>query len=212
VGDLGIRWLTPPHATVYTTSYPADRPAGLRRRSLAAGTELWRIEGTDPSAWAWTGFSVPRYRFDSAAGAFRTRDAGQSIHGAARERYLDTGLLVPADHHDHLLIRLTTTRLLRVIDLRTESNLHALDADDRISTSHEPAVWNACHRLADAARAWWPDLDGIVYRSRTTPATSANVAFWSLDGLDVEAQDLKSCSAELDDLVLRHHFTVDFDY
>ncbi len=99
-----------------------------------------------------------------------------------------------------------------MLDLRTEANLHAIDADDRISTSHEPDVWQACHRLADAARTWWPDLDGIVYRSRTTPATSINVAFWSNEGFDFEAEQLQACSAELDDLVLHDHFTVDFDY
>lgn len=196
---------------MYSAPYPADRPPGLRRRSLPAGTELWRIDSTDPAAWGWTGFARPRHRFDSATGAFRTRYAGRSIHGAARERYLDTGLLVPADHDDHLLIRLTTTRGFRVLDLRTESNLHALEADDRINTSHEPDVWQACHRLADAARSWWPDLDGIVYRSRTTPATSTNVAFWSIDGLDFDARELRACAAELDDLVLHHHVTVDFD-
>lgn len=54
-------------------------------------------------------------------------------------------------------------------------------------------------------------LDGIVYRSRTTSATSTNLAFWSIDGLDVDARELRSCSAELDDLVLHHHFTVGFD-
>jgi hypothetical protein len=197
---------------VYATPYPSDRPAGLRRRSLRAGTELWRIDSRDPAAWTWDGFAVPRHRLDSATGLFRTRYAGQSMHGAARERYLDTGLLIAADHDDHRLVRLSTTRPFRVIDLRTESNLDALDADDRINTSHEPAVWQACHRLADAVRSWWPDLDGIVYRSRTTPATSANVAFWSIDGLDVEVRELRSCAAELDDLVLHHYFTVDFDY
>lgn len=195
---------------MYSAPYPADRPAGLRRRSLAAGTELWRIDSTDPADWTWDGLASPRYRFDSATGMFRTRYAGQSIHGAARERYLETGLFIPVDHDEHLLVRLITTRLFRVLDLRTESNLNALEVDDR--TSHEPDVWQACHRLADAVRSWWPDLDGIVYRSRTTPATSTNVAFWSTDGLDVDAQELRSCAAELDDLVLHHHFTVDFDY
>ncbi|MCU0270148.1 MAG: RES family NAD+ phosphorylase [Acidimicrobiales bacterium] len=197
---------------MYAAPYPADRPAGLRRRSLRAGTELWRIDSTEPSAWIWDGFATPRHRFDSATGLVRTRYAGQSMHGAARERYLDTGLFVPADHDEHRLVRLTTTRPFRVLDLRTESNLHTLDADDRINTSHEPDVWQACHRLVDAVRSWWPDLDGIVYQSRTTPATSANVAFWSIDGLDVDARELPSCAAELDDLILHHHFTVDFDY
>ena len=197
---------------MYDAPYPADRPLGLRRRSFPVGTELWRIEGTDPAAWTWAGYPEPRHRFDPATGAFRTRYAGQSFHGAARERYLDTGLFVPADHVDHWVVRLTTTRRFLVLDLRTEANLHVLDADDRISTSHEASVWDACHRLADTARAWWPDLDGIVYRSRTTPATSTNVAFFSADGLEVDARPLRTCQHELDDLVLHHHFTVDFDW
>ncbi|MCB1260650.1 MAG: hypothetical protein KDB33_09730 [Acidimicrobiales bacterium] len=42
--------------------------------------------------------------------------------------------------------------------------------------------------------------------------SSGNVAFWSLDGLDVEAQALRTRAADLDDLVLHQHLTVDFDY
>jgi hypothetical protein len=109
-------------------------------------------------------------------------------------------------------MRLTATRRFSVLDLRTEANLHALDADDRVNTSHEPDVWDACHRLADAIRDWWPDLDGIAYRSRTTPATSTNIAFFAADAFDIDAWELATCVDELDDLVLHHHFTVDFDY
>ena len=98
------------------------------------------------------------------------------------------------------------------MDLRTEANLDALDADDRISTSHEPKVWDACHRLADALRSWWPDLDGIVYRSRTSPATSSNVAFFSSAGFVIKGDVLRERPDVLDDLVLHHHFTIDFDY
>lgn len=197
---------------MYEAPYPSERPAGLRRRSLPVGTELWRIEATAPSAWTWDGFPEPRYRFDPASGAFRTRYGSRSLHGAARERYLDTGLLIPADHEDHWLIRLTTTRRFSVVDLRTEANLHALGADDRINTGYEPVVWDACHRLADAVRGWWPTLDGIVYRSRTTPASSADVAFFSSDAVGIDAWELRTCRDDLDDLVLHHHFTVDFEY
>ena len=130
----------------------------------------------------------------------------------ARERYLDTGLFIPADHDEHWVVRLTTARRFSVLDLRTEANLAALAVDDRISTSHEAAVWDTCHRLADAARAWWPDLDGIMYRSRTTPASSTNLAFFSTDALEVDARPLGDCRDELDDLVLHHRFTIDFDW
>lgn len=97
-----------------------------------------------------------------------------------------------------------------MLDLRTEANLDALDVDDGISTSRAPDVWTACHALTDAIRRWWDDLDGLVYRSRTTPATSTNVAFFLLDGLQTTSMRLRDCHGELDDLVLRHGFTIRF--
>lgn len=87
-----------------------------------------------------------------------------------------------------------------------------LDVDDRISTGREDNVWEACHRLADAARGWWDDLDGLVYRSRTTPGTSVNLAFFSIDGFEAEYWPLNQCGDHFDDLVLHHHFTVGFAY
>jgi len=185
----------------------------LRRRSLPAGTELWRIDANHPAGWDWVGFPTPRSRFDPSSGAFRARYAATSIAGAAREKYLDTGRLIPADHANHCLIHLATTRPLKVVDLRTQANLDALDVDDRINTSHEGLVWSACHRLADALPGWWDEADGIMYRSRTTPQTSINVAFFALDGFDVEGSRLLStCVDELDELVLHHQFTVNFPY
>jgi hypothetical protein len=132
--------------------------------------------------------------------------------GAARERYLATGRYIPADHADHHLVRLELARPARVLDLRTEANLDALGVDDRISTGREAEVQGACHRLSVAARTWWPDLDGLLYRSRTTPETSTNLAFFSLDGMIATARPLRTCVAELDDLVLLHEFTIGFDY
>lgn len=141
------------------------------------------------------------------------RYAAESLHGAARERYLDDGRLIPADHAGHHLVELQARRPLRIVDLRTEANLDALDVDDRINTSHEPSVWDACHRLADAVVSWWPDaVDGIVYRSRTTPQTSVNVAFLSTDAFAVSSRELASCVDELDDLIVDHGFTVRFAY
>lgn len=193
--------------------FPLARPARLRRRSLPAGTELWRIDVHDPTEWDWVGFPTPRFRFDPSSGTFRTRYASTSMAGAAREKYLDTGRLIPADHGTQRLVHLASTRPLKVVDLRTQANLDALDIDDRINTSHEGLVWNACHRLADAVPGWWDEADGIVYRSRTTPKTPIKVAFFSLDGFDVEESRLIStCLDELDDLVLHHQFTVDFPY
>lgn len=191
---------------------PVDRPTGLGLLGLPTGTRLWRIDVHAPDAWSWDGFPGPRHRFDPADGSFRTRYASTRFYGAARERYLDTGRFVPAAHADHLVVELVATRPFRVLDLRNEAKLDRLGLDDRISTSHEPAVWEAAHQLAERARRWWDRIDGIAYRARTTPSSTSNIAFWSTDGCTITARPLRTCVAELDDLVLRRDFTLDFDW
>jgi hypothetical protein len=195
----------------YLAPLPSTRPVGLRRRRIAVGTEVWRVDATEPAAWTWEGFPEPRYRFDPASGGFRTRYAGQTLVGAFRERYRDTGFVVPSDHATHHLVRLVATRHLRVLDLRTQHNFDALDVDDQISTGQHAAVWDTCHRLADAARRWWTDLDAIVYRSRTTPDTSFNMAFFAVDAFAIRSWKLADRTDILTDLVLRHGFTVSWD-
>lgn len=188
-----------------------ERPVGLRRRPVKTGAEFWRIDANPPAEWTWTGFAIARHRFDPASGAFRTRYAGSSMVGTFRERYRATGFVIPSDHAGHRLVRLTAALPLRVLDLRTEKNLDALDLDDQISTGQHEKVWDTCHRLADAVSRWWDHLDGIVYRSRTTPETSTNLAFFAVDGFDIESQPLAARTDILTDLVLRHDFTVGWD-
>ncbi|MBS4728707.1 RES family NAD+ phosphorylase [Mycobacterium sp. SM1] len=191
----------------YLASLPDARPRGLRRRRVTAGTEIWRLDATAPADWTWAGFPTPRHRFDPESGAFRTRYAAASLVGAFRERYRATGLVIPADHAAHHLVRLVAARHLRVLDLRTERNLDALRVDDQISTGMHPEVWTTCHRLADAVRRWWPDLDAIVYRSRTTPETSANFAFFAADAFAVDSCTVGERTDILTNLVLHHGFT-----
>lgn len=195
----------------YLGPFPEDRPVGLRRRSIAAGTEMWRAEATPPSKWDWVGFPEPRYRFDPESGAFRTRYAGATLVGAFRERYRSTGLVIPADHRTHHVVRLVASRNLRVLDLRTEKNLDVLQVDDQISTGQHPDIWATCHRLADAVKRWWADIDAIVYRSRTTPESSLNYAFFGVDGFTVESWRLGKRSDVLTELVLHQGFTVNWD-
>ena len=108
---------------------------------------------------------------------------------------------------------LVATRPFRVLDLRNEQKLDLLGLDDRISTSHEPKVWEAAHLLAQRAHGWWDRIDGIVYRARTTPSSTSNLAIWSIDGCtDDVAAGCSDCTEELDDLVLRRDFTIDFDW
>lgn len=197
--DLLTGYLDPP---------PQHRPVGLRRRRIVAGTELWRIDASAPDDWRWDGYPEPRHRFDPASGTFRVRYAGRSIAGAARERYLVTGLYVPGDHAQHHLVRLVPDRDLRVLDLRSERNLDALGVDDQISTGQHPAVLDTCHLLADRVGTWWGDLDALVYRARTTPATSISVAFFATDAFTVEAWQLAERVDVLTDLTLRHGFAL----
>lgn len=198
----------------YRAPLPDARPTGLRRRRITAGTQLWRLDAQHPDAWTWEGFTEPRYRFDPPSGAFRTRYGATDLLGAFRERYRLTGLMIPADHAGHHLVRLTAARHLRVLDLRTERNLDALGVDDQISTGQHDAVWATCQRLADAVRRWWPEPeecpDAIVYRARTTPETSVNYAFFAGEAFDVESWPLEQRPAVTADLVLRHGFTVMF--
>ncbi|ORX20422.1 hypothetical protein AWC32_06165 [Mycobacterium xenopi] len=183
----------------------------MRRRRVSAGTELWRVDATAPAEWTWQGFPEALFRFDPESGSFRTRYAAASLVGAFRERYRPTGLVIPADHAAHHVVRLVAVRHLRVLDLRTEANLDALSVDDQISTGQHPEVWDTCHRLADAVKRWWSDLDAIVYRPRTTPETSANFAFFALDAFSPESWPLAERADVLIELVLRHGFTVSWD-
>ena len=201
----------PELADGYQGPLPVARPAGLRSRRAKTGIELWRVETTHPSKWTWTGFALPRYRFDPASGSFRTRYAATQLVGAFRERYRPTGLVIPGDHIDHHLVRLVATRPLRVLDLRTERNLDALRVDDQISTGQHPAVWATCHLLADASRAWWSDLDAIVYRSRTTPESSVNYALFSSEAFAIDSWRLGSRNDILAELVLHQYFTISWD-
>lgn len=191
---------------------PVERPEGLTLLGLPTGTRFWRIDAEAPGTWSWEGFPRPRHRFDPADGSFRTRYASTRFYGAARERYLDTGRYVPAAHADHHVVALTATRPFRVLDLRNEDKLDRLGLDDRISTSHEPRIWDAAHLLAQRAHRWWDRIDGIVYRARTTPSSTSNLAIWSVDGCDLASRPLRQCVEELDDLVLRRDFTIDFTW
>lgn len=119
--------------------------------------------------------------------------------------------MIPADHANHQLARLVAERHLRVFDLRTEANLDVLGVGDQISTGQHPDVWETCHRLADAVRRWWDDVDAIVYRPRTTPENAVNYAFSALDAFSAESWPRVQRSDVLTGLVLRHGFTVDWD-
>lgn len=190
-------------------AYPAARPTGLRLVSLPG--PFFRIDTQPVAAWSWAPFPEPRYRFDSAAGAYRVRYAARSDEGAARERYRDSGSFIPPDHAGHHLV--TLDGRARVLDLRNENVLDTLHLDEQISSSRIDPWFGAAHRLTDAVRAWWGDrIEGIAYRSRTTPTTSMNLAFFEHASLSGASVPLAQCGEFLDRLILRRGFAIGFPY
>jgi hypothetical protein len=158
----------------YVRRLPESRPPGLR---LVTRTHSWyRLDQQPPRAWRWRGFAEPQHRFDPASGAFRVRYAADSQRAAMRERFDAEGRIVSAESLGLRVVELTGR--ISVLDLRQERVLDALGLDDQISTSRAPGVWAACHVLTDLLDSWFGErLSGVVYRSRTTPARSANLAF-----------------------------------
>lgn len=125
-----------------------------------------------------------------------------------RERFDRDRRQLAVTHLDLHLVRLVGS--VRVLDLRRDDTLDALGLDDQISTSRAPAVWAAGQRLIDLVRDWFGErCHGVVYRSRTTPQRSANLAFF--EHAPVEARDLGRLRAQptlLDSCILSDGFTV----
>jgi hypothetical protein len=138
----------------------------------------FRIDSEQPQHWSWDAYPRPRNRFDSAAGRFRMRYAGDAQRVAMRERFDEARRVVRAGQLDLHLVELTGP--VRILDLRRDQTLDALGLDDQISTSRAREVWTVCHTFADLLHDWFGQrCDGIVYRSRTTPEGSANLAFFA---------------------------------
>ncbi len=146
----------------------------------------FRLDTADPRDWDWDPFPTARYRFDSASGKHRVRYAAWSARGAMRERFDHVRRWVTAAELDLHLVELTGR--VRVLDVRTEATLDALGFDDQVSTSRSPQVWGTCQLLTDRVVDWFGDrVDGLVYRSRTTPQRSANLAFFGSAALQARS-------------------------
>lgn len=188
---------------------PTKKPQYLRTRLLEQ-RQWWRFDAQDPAQWTWEPFPTPRFRFDSATGQHRVRYAGLTSRGAARERWNPDRYIAAGD------AQVWVTQLAgtpRVVDLRSERVLDHLGLDDRINTARDAATWRTCQVLGDRLRQWFPQLDAIVYRSRTTPETSANIAWHRPACLQVVGvAPLRECPDLLDRLVLADGFTVAFDW
>lgn len=158
----------------YLARLPERRPAGLR---LVPRTRPWyRIDPQPPYRWSWKAAPAPRSRFDPASGRFRVRYAGDSLRVAMRERFDRDRRIVSRDHLGLHVVELRGK--IHVLDLRSDKLLDLLGLDDQVSTSRAPDVWAGCQELTDRLLDWFGTrIDGVAYRSRTTPQRSANLAF-----------------------------------
>lgn len=168
----------------------------------------YRLDNQMPDEWTWESYPTPQSRFDSAIGAGRVRYAADAPRTAMRERFDREERRIDAVALRMHVVELSGT--VAALDLRRDRTLDALGLDDQINTGRAPGVWAACHRLADLVQDWFgPRCGGIVYRSRTTPQQSANLAFFSHAAL--RARDLGPLITQeslLAECVLSDGFTV----
>ena len=163
---------------------PAHRPAGLRLSTLRR--TWYRVDREPPGEWTWETYPRPRSRFDSAAGTVRVRYAADAKRTALRERFDTEERKIDARALTAHLVELTGA--VRVLDLRRDQTLDGLGIDDQISTGRSLGVWQAGHRLVDLVyEGFGEQCDGLVYRSRTTPERSANLAFFPHAALTARA-------------------------
>jgi len=156
------------------TVHPLAR-FGLWLRTIRGS--WYRLDSQDSRRWNWTAFGQPRHRSDSPTATFRVRYAGNAQRVAMRERFDADGRIVSADALDLTLMQ--RTGRLHVLDLRTDRTLDVLGLDDQINSARAPDVWTSCQQLADLVHRWYGQrCHGIVYRPRTTPQCSANLAFF----------------------------------
>lgn len=101
---------------------------------------------------------------------------------------------------------------LRVLDLRNEHTLDALRVDDEINVGRDLRVLQTTQLLADRLVEWYGNsLHGVLYRSRTTPSASPNLAFFEVAPTRlVDHGQLRLRTAALARLVLRDRFAVEF--
>lgn len=153
---------------------PRKRPDRLGLTTVRAS--WWRLDEHDPNAWSWAGFPLPRNRFDVPRA--RVRYAALTERGAFREHFAESGRFITGRHAGLRVIRLTGN--LHVVDLRNEATLDQLGLDAEISTGRAARVLDTCRALAERLLDWYgTDLHGVAYTSRTTPQTSANLAFFA---------------------------------
>jgi hypothetical protein len=133
---------------------------------------------------------------------------------AARERF--PGRMITEVDGDSWVVRIDSAP--PPLHLTHQSNLDALNLDDRVSTgrinptsrSDPDPLLETCGRLADAVYDWWGGSPPpLLYRSRTVPSTGRSIAFseWASVRAGVVGR-LRDAASLQTELVLRAGFTV----
>ena len=137
-------------------------------------SELWRIQNAPH--WTARVYPAPRFRFDAPTGEFATVYACADQIATFAEVYRERGRRLGPGDADRYLVRLTPTRLWRLVDLRDPVVLVALGLDERIGVGDDCA---ACQAWSRAFFVGYPAAQGIAYRSRLAEAAVTNVALFA---------------------------------
>lgn len=135
---------------------------------------LFRIQDSD--VLGHRAYPSARYRFDAPAGEYAVVYANDSEVGVFAEVYVDRGRRLGTEDARRHLVRITPDRPLRLVDLRADGTLTALDLDARISTGDD---YEVCQEWALAFYERWSEVSGICYAARNAGLTTRNVALFA---------------------------------
>jgi hypothetical protein len=120
-------------------------------------------------------YPSPIYRFDAPAGEYAVIYANDSEVGVFAEVYVDRGRRLGMEDARRHLVGILPERPLRLVDLRAEGTLAALDLDARISVGDD---YEACQEWGLAFYERWSEVSGICYAARNAGLTTRNVALF----------------------------------
>jgi hypothetical protein len=136
--------------------------------------QLWRIQRSpEPDHKR---YPSPRHRFDAAGGRYAAIYTNDDKVGTLGEVYVDRGRRLGRQEGKRHLVRITATSALRLVDLRSDETLSALDLDARISTGED---YEACQKWALALYEALPDIAGLRYAPRKAGEGCSNVVLFA---------------------------------
>jgi RES domain len=173
--------------------------------------QIWRLHWEEPNEVAVRAATAPpRYRFDDPRSEYGVTYGNLDIIGAFLEVYGDTQRIDSAQR-GRRRTRLESTREILLVDLDNAATQKAFGLDSRIASSRQYATTQHWSR---AWHDWYPEVDGIRYRSRHENDTLNLCLFLDRCGSDMtigesgRLQDLDR--RDLLGLVAPYRITVDW--